>query len=946
MQQNERFAKGKEKPCYFYIDQEPLTSYREVIKKISSKTLPEKEEGLKRILGSMVNDDNYPQDLMISAIHHLTIVDDINVKKLLFLFWEVIEKQNPDGKIKEEFILVCNSLRKDLEHPNEYIRGRTLRLLTKMPLPEILENLKAAVFENLTHSHAYVRSNALMCIMAFINHYGEQCIPDSMPDKLKDIILKDSDTASRRNAYLVYAKISPLNSLQLTEEIMLNNEISELGDLFALAMAENLKNLCLTLTQQKSKFIKLLLELSSHKSHSVLFEIGSILLQVSSNPNVIASAVNILCSLLHDETDNNTLIIILKKLIEIKDRHREILKEQILSLANILRLNYSIELRRIVFELINELISQSNITQTFDNFISTFKQLNAINENEAIIDFKGMILKCMILNIKKYPNINITYALFILDKNISISSKNTNLLSEQTRAIKDLLNLYATNEEVKTELLKKIINSFEEIDSHEIMQSCLWILSYYSNDASTIKSVFDLIMKNLGDLDFEFTESKYLNEEAKDANDNSQQSKKTITKTVVLPDGTYGTVTTVVDLKQINKNKEMKYLRKFILETNFYFSANLIPVLTLLVFKMKTQDEEIYKTYFYNTINIICSILKMNSEKIYKDPDNVKSIQTCLQFLINDDVSIFNEWLQVSKEYEDLLSLNDGKNQEKKVHKAQPDDNIQFRHCKVYDPDSYDVIEDHHVNDANTTDESNQSDDNRKIKFIEVLSGSEDVLYVEAVVEIFTFDLSIEFIIKNKSNKALQNVTIQLFVPTEFDIIEKAPMFNLNPGETEKVRSCVKFSKTINAYIFGEISFGNFKGQLSYLNLSGIFIELLNTYAAEITDSSFRTKWLDYHWEHSVMIVSKKHSFKDIISHLCQKLKMTLVFPKDLDSIDDNDPFFVGNLYTRTKFNEDALINISIEKTKDKRIIGNCIIRAQANEFMTALGEKIKASIN
>ena len=149
----------KEKPCFIYVDQEPLTSYRSILKKISSKDIKEKKEGLQTILGSMVNDDHYPSDLMIQAIHNLTIVDDIEIKKLLFLFWEVIEKTNSNGKIKDEFILVCNYLRKDLDSPNEYIVGRTLRLLTKLTMPEILENLKSTVFDNLKHKHAYVRSN-------------------------------------------------------------------------------------------------------------------------------------------------------------------------------------------------------------------------------------------------------------------------------------------------------------------------------------------------------------------------------------------------------------------------------------------------------------------------------------------------------------------------------------------------------------------------------------------------------------------------------------------------------------------------------------------------------------------------------------------------------------------------------------------------------------------
>jgi coatomer subunit beta len=45
----------------------------------------------------------------------------------------MIEKKNNHGKLKEEFLLVVNSLRKDLTHPNEFIRGRTLRLISKLP---------------------------------------------------------------------------------------------------------------------------------------------------------------------------------------------------------------------------------------------------------------------------------------------------------------------------------------------------------------------------------------------------------------------------------------------------------------------------------------------------------------------------------------------------------------------------------------------------------------------------------------------------------------------------------------------------------------------------------------------------------------------------------------------------------------------------------------------
>ena len=944
----------KEKPCYIYIDQEPLTSYREVTKKISSKDIKEKEEALKTILGSMVNDDNYPQDLMINAIHHLTIVDDIRIKKLLFLFWEIVEKTNKDGKIKEEFILVCNTLRKDLDSPNEYIRGRTLRLLTKLPMPEILENLKTAVFENLNHNHPYVRSNALMCTMSFINNFGSDCVPDSMPDQLKDIIVKDNDTATRRNAYLVLSKIAPMESLELTQEIMENNEISELGDLFALCIAENLKKLCKSFPNKTSIFINLLLELSVHKSHSVLFEISSILLEVSSSPNVVSTAVNILCSLLHEERDNNTLVIILKKLISIKNKHKEILQEQILTFATLINLNYAKELRKIAFQLINELVTEANITQVFDKFIETFTQLNAANENENTLELKNMISKCFISNIKKYPNIDKNYPLFLLSKSI-FSKKDNVYLYSQISSIRELFDLYSNLEDEKSklitkEMLNKIIHSFEDIDTYEIMQICIWVLSNYSNDLESLKNVFDLIMKNLGDLNFEYSSSSILlKDDEKESEEKSQ--KRTITKTVILADGTYGTITEVVDAKEVNKNKDSKYLRKFLLESNFYFSANLVSALTNIIFKMKKyEDFDKYKIYYYNTINIICSILKMNSDKIFKDPDNINHIQTCLKFLLSNDDSIFEEWnnefIKIIQNQKNSIKSD---NQVEKIINNQPDTPINFRHCKIYDPDNFDVgenqIEENNLLSNNLLEEEDD-EKIKKRKFIEVLTGTQDPIFVECEVEIFTFDLTIDFYIKNKTKNTLQNVSILLYVPNEFSIIEKPPQFTLNPNEQTSVRACVKFSKTINAYIYGQISFSNFKGENSFYNLNGLFIELMNTFQAEISDLQFRKFWNEYTWEHNVMLVSRKKSFKDIINDLCKELKMKLVFPNSVDSINEDDPFLVANLYSKTKLGEDALVNLSVEKGKDKKILGTCVLRSKTKDFMTSLGEKIKALIS
>ena len=75
-------------------------------------------------------------------------------------------------------ILVCNFLRNDLIHPNEYIRGAALRLVTRIHEEEILVPLVPSIRLNLEHRHAYVRRNAVMAIFFLYKNF-EHLIPDA-----------------------------------------------------------------------------------------------------------------------------------------------------------------------------------------------------------------------------------------------------------------------------------------------------------------------------------------------------------------------------------------------------------------------------------------------------------------------------------------------------------------------------------------------------------------------------------------------------------------------------------------------------------------------------------------------------------------------------------------------------------------------------------------------
>lgn len=125
--------------------------------------LKTKIEALKKTINMILAGDKLPNILMI-IIRFVLPHQDHTIKKLLLIFWEIVPKTTADGKLLQEMILVCDAYRKDLQHPNEFLRGSTLRFLCKLKEPELLEPLMPAIRGCLEHRHSYVRRNAVLAI--------------------------------------------------------------------------------------------------------------------------------------------------------------------------------------------------------------------------------------------------------------------------------------------------------------------------------------------------------------------------------------------------------------------------------------------------------------------------------------------------------------------------------------------------------------------------------------------------------------------------------------------------------------------------------------------------------------------------------------------------------------------------------------------------------------
>ncbi len=201
-----------------------------------------------------------------------------------------------------------------------------------------------------------------------------------------------------------------------------------------------------------------MIALSNHKSHSVSFEIANSLIQLSGHPNIIKTAINLFTNLLVEQSENNIRVIILKKLMELKHKYKEILEEQVLYYTRIINSSCTNELRKLIFEMIGELITESNINSVIEILISDFNKLKHLQENEQIIEYKNMVLNSIFNYIMKFPNIKQEFPLFLIEKCLLYDSKNT-FIDEQLSIIKETVFLYSGK--IHKEMLEKILLNFE-----------------------------------------------------------------------------------------------------------------------------------------------------------------------------------------------------------------------------------------------------------------------------------------------------------------------------------------------------------------------------------------------------------------------------------------------------------------------------------------------------
>lgn len=964
----------------------PSQDLRSLLQKADDET---KIETLRRIIISTLNGRPHPS-LLMPIIQYVLPSKSKQLKKMLHFYWEICPKLDDQGKLKQEMILVCNAIRNDLQHPNEYIRGSTLRFLQKVKEPELLEPLVPTIRQCLEHRHSYVRKNAVFCIYTVFKH-NEALMVDA-PELIETFLVAESDATCRRNAFLLLCEVAPEKAVEYLVGVY--DQITTMDELMQLAVIEFIRKDCTPESPNKTKYIRAVSELLTAPSHAVKYEAATTLTRLTQNAAAIKATASALIELVVKESDNNVKLIVLARLDALRQRHDHVIDPLVMDLLRVLS-SPDMDVRRKALDVALDMVSSRNV-------------------EEVVLFLKKELLKTTEQNFDK----SLEYRQLLIQKIHACAIKFSEVASNVVHVLMEFLGDSANPSAVdviafvrevvekfpalRSSIVEKLLRTFSEIKSGKVYRGALWIAGEYCESVEDIKEALQQIRKVIGEVPILAAEERLLaQQESAEPEDEAQAAAaaaKPTTVTRVRADGTYATETAYsAEANQSAALQAVKAatkppLRSLILLGDFYTGTVLASTLVKLVmrFAEKSTDAKAKNALRAEAMLIMTSIVRVGQSKFVAAPideDSQERIMTCVQTLATlreeevakDEIS--GVFLHDTKAaYAKMVVAEERKQAEKaakenKTAKVQADDVLSFRQFKKDSlaADSGDDYE-KELTSATGTAEANKDDFISKLQRVVQLTGFSDPVYAEAYVNVHQFDILLDVLVVNQTSETLQNLSIEFATLGDLKLVERPSNYTLAPFGFQSIKATIKVSSTETGVIFGNIIYdgvgpvagsssagaaggakGKAKAKPAVINsvanvsaapegncvvLNDIHIDIMDYIKpAMCTESQFRSMWTEFEWENKVNVNTAIRDLRGYLDHIMKSTNMSCLTPEA--SLAGECGFLSANLYARSLFGEDALANLSIEQLEDGTIQGHVRIRSKTQGIALSLGDKV-----
>lgn len=914
-----------EKHCTLLINYDKGTFSATNIKEL----LQEEEEetkimGMRQLILMMLNGENMTP-LIMDVIRFCLPVEQFQLKKLCYLFLESVDKTDVHGGMLPEMILVINFVQKDLQHPNEYMRAVALRLASKLKYPQLVEPLVPSVMLNLEYRFTFVRRQAAACVNAIYASF-----PDLLcdaPATMDKFIREETDMSAKRNALLMLYNAD----LDLAVGWLVDNleSVATFTDILQMVILMVIRKSSRTHPHLKGRYLRALVELLEGASAGVASEAASTLLTLTSAGSAVKAATQCFCSLLVSQSDNNVKLIVLDKLEEIKKAHPSILQGLIMDVLRALSCP-NLDIRTKCINIALELLTPKNIDEVVQILKKEVIKSQSNEQADKADEYRQLLVRALHTCASRFPEVasNVIMLMdFLLDSNPSSAV-------DVVFFVREIAECYPN---LQPPILEKLVFQLSQIKTSRVARSALWILGQYSCSADQVSAALEAVLGAVGPIPF-------VKEEETSEQGPAEPSGTT---TIVLEDGTYSTVSTDAPSSQMSSPDLL--LRVMLLNGDFYLGASIATCLTKLVQRLQQigADSADINQMSTRAMLVMCGIIRLGHSKVPPHPidqDSLSRISTCIRVLSDPSFSMAEVWLaQCRESFHHKLVVADQPARQNELPqdthiKRQADELLDIRllaQPNAMPGESEDTANSEVWLNAKSATEEFSARLNR----ITQLTGFSDPVYAEAVVTVHEYDVVLDMLIINHTESTLQNLTLELSTVGDLKLCERPGSLSLGPHETHTIRANIKVSSTETGIIFGNIVWDD-KGHQASVILNDIHMDIMDyIHPATCSELTFRSMWAEFEWENKVGIHSTIMDEHEFLEHICQATNMKCLTPAL--AREGSCGFLAANLYAKSLFGEDALVNLSVERQASGRVGGYVRIRSKTQGIALSLGDKI-----
>eukprot|EP00737_Agarophyton_chilense_P000990 gb/GEZJ01001101.1/.p1 GENE.gb/GEZJ01001101.1/~~gb/GEZJ01001101.1/.p1 ORF type:complete len:948 (-),score=170.00 gb/GEZJ01001101.1/:5517-8360(-) len=900
-----------------------------------------KQEALKRAIYMHLSGEPLPGMLML-VIRFVLPHEDTHLRKLGLYYLEIADKHDSDGKMLPEMILVCNMVRNELVHPNEYTRGVALRFVCKIHDAEILEPLIPAIRQNLEHRHSFVRRNAVQAILTIFEKF-EFLIPDAA-ELVEEFLTNEGDLAARRNAFVMLCQSDQERAIAY-----LNRNVEEIlvwGATLQLSVLELVRRVCRSNPMEKGHYMKIIFSLLQSSSAAVVYEAANTITALSNAPSAVRAAAQCYSNLLVSQSENTVKLILLERIGELKGSHVNVLQELVMDFLRALSCP-NLEIRRKAIELAMDLLTKRNVEEVmgilWKELMRTISLDKAV-EGDAVVKYRQLLIKAVHMGCMRFPEVCET-AVNVLSN--FFSDAYDEVAMDVVLFYREICERYP---ELRGSVLSKLRTAVPSVNNGGAVRVALWILGSYSEEMKDVKESLQAIIGWIGQLPLG-TKAESEPEEREEKETPAVRSRP-----VVLEDGTYASqaaVSSTSNKALQNSQSSDSSIRSFLLRGEHTIGVALCTTLTKLWFRLQDIENVPLKVThrIRAEIMLVCTSV-LNADQYTKDlvpmdKGTRERVMFCINAIASTDSGSAKVWLNSSlNAFDELVRMKEKERENLAAEKAKTyqspvEDVIDFRllRSRRTSKTPYGDVDVDQLALTSATFGTSQTSVIRPSRVVQ-LTGMSDAVYAEAQISVQQYDIIIDVLVVNTTSDTLQNLTLEIATMGDLRLCERPQPFTMSPGAKKNIRTNVKVSSTESGIIFGNIVYDVASGSQSQcIILNDIHVDVMDYIEpGEVSDSDFRAMWAEFEWENKVAVNT---SFTDLGAFLDFVTDCTNMRCLTLRGIEEESGYLAANLYARSAFGEDALLNLCVEKLSDGTLSGNIRIRSKTQGIALSLGDRI-----